>query len=199
MAVSAPRVTAAGSGSGLRLRPMRPRDVPRVLAIEEGVHARPWTGESLRSELRTDTRIYRVIDRRRGWLRAREVLAVAGANVAAREAHIMTVAVDPDWRRHGLASWLLVALLAEARTRGAEAATLEVRESNTAARRLYEEFGFVSSGVRPGYYGDTGEGAAVMWLRGLQGPVVAQELASHVRRLGVRVDSLPGDLTKPMR
>jgi len=39
---------------------------------------------------------------------------------------------------------------------------LEVRSSNSAARKLYENFGFVVDGVRHGYYSDTGEDALMM-------------------------------------
>ena len=41
--------------------------------------------------------------------------------------------------------------------------TLEVRVSNTAAIRLYERFGFISRGVRRGYYTDNREDAVIMW------------------------------------
>ena len=46
----------------------------------------------------------------------------------------------------------------------AEAVTLEVRESNIAAQRAYENCGFASEGIRPNYYEDNHENAVIMWL-----------------------------------
>ena len=46
-----------------------------------------------------------------------------------------------------------------------EGFTLEVRVSNTAALRLYEKFGFVSEGIRPGFYERPREDANIMWKR----------------------------------
>ena len=51
------------------------------------------------------------------------------------------------------------------RQAGLHAFTLEVRRSNRAARRLYEKFGFVSEGIRPGFYDQPKEDAEILWLR----------------------------------
>ena len=61
----------------------------------------------------------------------------------------------------------MTALIDAARERGATCMTLEVRPSNRAALRLYEGFGFIPKGVRPGYYSDTGEDALIMWREDL--------------------------------
>jgi ribosomal-protein-alanine N-acetyltransferase len=74
----------------------------------------------------------------------------------------MNVAVDPDRRRHGIATALLTALLREVAGRDSQV-TLEVRRSNTGAIALYERFGFRSAGVRRRYYQDNGEDAVIMW------------------------------------
>lgn len=80
------------------------------------------------------------------------------------EAHVADVAVDPRWRRRGVASALLGGLLDELAAAGARAATLEVRASNDPAQLLYRRLGFVAEGRRPGYYPD-GEDAVLMWRR----------------------------------
>jgi ribosomal-protein-alanine N-acetyltransferase len=80
--------------------------------------------------------------------------------------HVMNVAVDPDRRRHGIATALLTALLREVADRDGRAGdqvTLEVRRSNTGAIALYDRFGFRSAGVRRRYYQDNGEDAVIMW------------------------------------
>ncbi len=78
------------------------------------------------------------------------------------ELHILNIAVDRAWRRHGLASKLLEELFQKAAGLGVETAFLEVRSSNVAAHHLYDSLGFKRIGVRKAYYPDTGEDAVVM-------------------------------------
>jgi ribosomal-protein-alanine N-acetyltransferase len=77
--------------------------------------------------------------------------------------HIMNLAVDPDWRRLGVASRLLDELFELTGSDPRRGYTLEVRVSNTTAIALYEHFGFESSGLRRGYYTDNREDALIMW------------------------------------
>ena len=81
------------------------------------------------------------------------------------ELHINSLAVDPAWRRRGLARRLLQHVLREAAASGARSATLEVRRSNEAARALYEGLGFQVEGQRSGYYQEPREDALVLWHR----------------------------------
>lgn len=80
----------------------------------------------------------------------------------ADELHLLDMACHPAQRRRGHARALLDALLEFARTRHKRLVLLEVRCSNQAAIALYEGSGFQSSGVRRGYYSDTGEDALEM-------------------------------------
>jgi [ribosomal protein S18]-alanine N-acetyltransferase len=66
--------------------------------------------------------------------------------------HINNLAIRPELRRRGLGQFLLARVLAAAAAMGAPHATLEVRRSNDAARRLYEQAGFELAGVRTSYY-----------------------------------------------
>jgi ribosomal-protein-alanine N-acetyltransferase len=66
--------------------------------------------------------------------------------------HINNLAIRPELRRRGLGQFLLARVLADAAGMGAPHATLEVRRSNTAAIRLYEQAGFELAGVRTSYY-----------------------------------------------
>jgi ribosomal-protein-alanine N-acetyltransferase len=70
----------------------------------------------------------------------------------AGEAEVLTLAVDPDFRRRGLARSLLEAAMIGAKAAGAEAMFLEVAADNAAAIGLYEQAGFARVGTRPGYY-----------------------------------------------
>ncbi|GAC1663914.1 MAG: hypothetical protein NVS9B4_19010 [Candidatus Acidiferrum sp.] len=78
------------------------------------------------------------------------------------EAEILNLAVRPADRRRGCATALLNAALTEHRLQGSTSIILEVRPSNHAALAFYGKFGFVRSGVRPGYYRDPNEPAVLM-------------------------------------
>jgi ribosomal-protein-alanine N-acetyltransferase len=77
---------------------------------------------------------------------------------AADELEILNVAVDPSFRRRGVARMLVGQLLANFRGN----VYLEVRASNIAARKLYHSLGFEAVGVRSNYYDTPGESAIVM-------------------------------------
>ena len=78
------------------------------------------------------------------------------------EAHIATIAVDEKHRRQGIARAMLCMGLRELADKGALSATLEVRESNLAAQRLYGELGFEVVARRKHYYRDNQEDALLM-------------------------------------
>jgi ribosomal-protein-alanine N-acetyltransferase len=80
----------------------------------------------------------------------------------ADELHLLEVASHPDQRRRGFARALLAALMEYARANQKRLVLLEVRRSNLAAIALYESCGFAATGVRRGYYSDTGEDALEM-------------------------------------
>jgi [ribosomal protein S18]-alanine N-acetyltransferase len=92
------------------------------------------------------------------------------------EAHIIMLAIHPQFQRQGLGQALLWALLKSAHDRQLERSTLEVRDSNLAAVSLYKKFGFKEAGRRKRYYEDTGEDALVMWRSGLEKPEFQQYL-----------------------
>jgi ribosomal-protein-alanine N-acetyltransferase len=77
---------------------------------------------------------------------------------------IHNIAVHTGFRRRGIARLLLEQVISEARSRGLHRVTLEVRQSNLPAQRLYESLGFVRTGIRSGYYSDNGEDALAMTL-----------------------------------
>jgi ribosomal-protein-alanine N-acetyltransferase len=132
-------------------------DLPRVLAVERASFPTPWTEDNFRHEIERNPRAWNVVA-----YEAADLVGFACAYVVAGELMINDVAVDPGHRRRGVGRALVVHLLDGARLRRCHRATLEVRPSNAAARRLYEELGFAASGRRRGYYADTGEDAVLM-------------------------------------
>ena len=82
----------------------------------------------------------------------------------ADELHLLELASHPEQRRRGFARALLRALIAHASQVRKRLLLLEVRCANQAAIALYESCGFQRTGVRRGYYSDTGEDALEMRL-----------------------------------
>lgn len=80
------------------------------------------------------------------------------------EWELENLVVAPDFRRKGLATKLLAALLTRARETNSESVFLEVRESNQAARALYGSLGFEDSGRRKLYYTNPHEDAVLYHL-----------------------------------
>ncbi|HEU5082830.1 MAG TPA: ribosomal protein S18-alanine N-acetyltransferase [Acidimicrobiales bacterium] len=155
----------------VRVGPMRRRHLRGVLRIEEQVNPRPWSLSLFMSELRyTESRAYLVA--RIGT----EIVGYAGLMLVAGDGHVTNVGVDPDHRRQGIATRLMLELTRRALEEGAEALTLEVRMSNTGAQELYRRFGFVPAGVRKGYYSDANEDALIMWATDIDTPAYRARL-----------------------
>ncbi len=160
------------------IAPLRRRHVRSVLRIEQQVYPRPWTSALFMSELALrSSRAYFVAKV------GREVVGYAGIMISFEDAHVTTIAVDPAWQRHGIATRLLAALARESLVRGAQHLTLEVRMSNTGAQNLYRRFGFAPVGVRKNYYPETNEDALVMWVHDVDTPEYAQLLGALEARV----------------
>jgi ribosomal-protein-alanine N-acetyltransferase len=80
------------------------------------------------------------------------VIGYGVISVAAREAHILNICIDPDAQSQGHGRRLLRALVRVARAQNAERIFLEVRPSNPRAIALYFDEGFNEIGRRPRYY-----------------------------------------------
>ncbi|NJK80209.1 MAG: ribosomal protein S18-alanine N-acetyltransferase [Chloroflexaceae bacterium] len=98
---------------------------------------------------------------------ASTLVGYAGVWVTLDEAHVTTIAVDPQHRGRGVGELLLNNLIDLSLEMGATALTLEVRESNASAQQLYLKYGFTPSGRRKRYYTDNGEDAIIMWTETL--------------------------------
>jgi [ribosomal protein S18]-alanine N-acetyltransferase len=155
----------------LQVEPMQLSDLPTVHAIERASFFPPWPDEAYRNELQTNRLATYLVVRLDD-----VVIAFGGLWLMVDEAHITTFAVDPAWRRRKVGERLLVALLDVAMARRAREATLEVRLSNVAARRLYEKYGFRPVGLRPRYYSDNGEDALIMTTEPLDAPAMRERL-----------------------
>jgi [ribosomal protein S18]-alanine N-acetyltransferase len=143
------------------IEPMRRSDVPMVCEIDRRSYPTPWHENAYHTELANRWARY-LVARLDG-----KVVGYGGMWIIMDEAHITTLAVDPPVRGRKIGERLLYCLLEEAIRSGTERATLEVREHNTAAQRLYAKYGFLEAAVRKCYYTDNQENAIVMWAEGI--------------------------------
>ena len=151
------------------LRPAEEGDISQVAAIEKSCFADPWSEDSFRRLLNGEPAIFLVAvfppdERVHGY--------VIGFSID-EDAEVLNVAVEPGSRGKGLAGQMLDAVLIELGARGVANAYLEVRESNQAARALYESRGFREIGRRSKYYRRPVEDALV--LRRLLEPALDNE------------------------
>jgi ribosomal-protein-alanine N-acetyltransferase len=139
------------------------QQIDDVLAIEEASFTSPWTREMYLAELKNRGISFCFL------ARGDDGRAVGFCSVwrVVDELHINNLAVLPGFRRSGIGSELLQYVLQHGAALGARRATLEVRQSNEAARLLYEHFGFAVAGVRRSYYTKPVEDALVLWRENL--------------------------------
>ena len=140
-----------------KLVPMDRDLVEQVAQIERNCFSHPWTEEMLNEQL--DNMLS-------SWICAYGengvVLGYAGVTVVAGEGYINNIAVRQEYRKQGVASALMGVFLRFAEAQKLDFLTLEVRGSNTAAKRFYMKHGFAQVGRRPGYYDDPKEDAILM-------------------------------------
>ena len=147
------------------LTPMTEADIDAVGALEEQCFADPWTRSTFRHELLSNELAFYWVVRPGGHDAALPaVVAYGGYWLMGDEAHIVNVAVHPDFRRRGLGTLVVTGLVDAACRAGAQLITLEVRMSNCDAQHLYARLGFVEVGERRRYYNDNGEDALLMTL-----------------------------------
>ena len=133
-----------------------PEHAKDAAEIEELCFSDPWSESSLADLANPPYVAYAAIEDGR-------LAAYAGMLCVCGEGNIVNVATHPDFRRHGCARALVDALVSYSRNRGdVDLLFLEVRESNTAARSLYESLGFIEVGRRPKFYTKPVETAIIM-------------------------------------
>ena len=140
-----------------RIRAMGHDDLSLVSDIERRSYDFPWSHGVFRDCLLAG--YHCVVLERDGRVAGYGILSIA-----AGEAHILNLCVDPGYRSHGYGEQLLDAILAQSRASNVREIFLEVRPSNVTALALYRKKGFHSVARRPAYYqaSDGREDAAVL-------------------------------------
>lgn len=144
---------------GLTVRKMLPADLQQVYAIENLCYTTPWSFNSFKYELENREAILKVA------VLGSKIIGYTCIRTILDMTHLMNIAVLEEYRRKGVAHMLLADAILELKSlRPSAKLTLEVRESNLAAVRFYEKFGFNTTGKRKKYYQKPEDDAVIMEL-----------------------------------
>lgn len=130
--------------------------VESIANLEKICFSDPWSVNSIASELQNPLSLWLVAmddNRLAGYVGSQSVMGWAD---------MMNIAVDPDYRRQGIAENLIEQLILKLKENQVTCLTLEVRVSNTPAIQLYQKLGFAEVGRRPGYYHNPREDALIL-------------------------------------
>jgi ribosomal-protein-alanine N-acetyltransferase len=158
----------------VKIRPATAEDIPAIMNLERtSATAAHWSEAQYLQSFRSDSaaRILLIAE-------AASTHPTTGPPDTAFAAFLVARHIAPDWelenivvapdaRRKGVGKRLLDALILHARETNSDSVFLEVRESNAAARALYEKAGFQQVGSRKSYYANPLE-AAVLYRSAVQ-------------------------------
>jgi ribosomal-protein-alanine N-acetyltransferase len=150
---------------------MTPAEINEVRGIETASFSTQWPSDAFYNELHSNRSAHYFVGKLDG-----KTVAYGGIWVVMEDSHVTTIAVDTNYRGRKFGDLLLARLIAEAIARGAAWMTLEVRESNVIAQRLYRKYGFATVAVRKAYYSDNNENALVMWAGDMRGELYRNRL-----------------------
>jgi ribosomal-protein-alanine N-acetyltransferase len=146
-------------GGAIAIEPASLRDAPKLAQLHGASFHRGWgEGEFEQMLAERNTLVHRL---RLG----RKTIGFAVSRMAADEAEILSIAVEPSHRGRGLSRNLLLTHLGHLAGHGVRAVFLEVEENNQPARRLYDRAGFVVTGRRERYYRQDGEQLNALMMR----------------------------------
>ena len=135
---------------------MNEAHVDQIAELEKVCFSDPWSVKSIAYELTNPLS---------SWFVAEEegrVIGYIGSQAVMDEADIMNVAVDPAYRRMGVAQGLIDTLIEELKRKDVVCLFLEVRASNESAINLYDKNGFLQVGRRKNYYHNPKEDALIL-------------------------------------
>ncbi|WP_026496918.1 tRNA (adenosine(37)-N6)-threonylcarbamoyltransferase complex dimerization subunit type 1 TsaB [Butyrivibrio sp. WCD3002] len=144
----------------VKIREMSAEDITESAALEAAsLGKEAWTEKQLLEACTRDDTVYIVAEK------AGRVAGLCGVRNISGEGDVTNVSVSAELRNTGIGYMMLTELLKKAEGIGCRDFTLEVREQNQPARKLYEKLGFVNEGIRPNFYDDPDDNAVIYWKR----------------------------------
>lgn len=141
------------------LRAMSYADLKQIVEIEERAYTHPWTIGIFRDCIRVGYNCWVC-------MLGKQVIGYGIIMLAAGEAHILNICVDPEFQGRGYGRKVLRYLISRCASSDIDMVILEVRRSNSHAKRLYQSEGFHELGVRKDYYpADEGREDAIIYAR----------------------------------
>lgn len=140
------------------IREMEEKDLDRIMEVEKGAFATPWSRDSFLLEI-TKNQLAKYLIAEVNDI----VVGYGGIWLILDEGHITNIAVDEKYRGLGIGEKILKELIEVCKEYNIIAMTLEVREDNEPAKSLYKKHEFIEYGIRPNYYADDNQDAIVMW------------------------------------
>ena len=128
----------------------------QIADLEKQCFSDPWSINSISSELRNPLSLWVVA------MDGGKLAGYVGSQSVMGWADMMNIAVDPQYRRQGVANTLIEQLIMRLKENNVTCLTLEVRASNIPAINLYTKMDFVEVGRRPGYYHNPREDALIL-------------------------------------
>ena len=145
-----------GNDNEYIIRQMEKKDIEQVERIEKEIFSIPWSAHSFEDAAMTKENIYLVCE-------CNGVIAgYCGLWTVLGEGNITNMAVDKEYRKKGIGEALMKEMEKRGRQKDVDIFFLEVRQSNAAARRLYDKMGSKEIGTRKRFYERPVEDAIVM-------------------------------------
>lgn len=138
----------------MTVREMTSADISGVMALDALAFNKPWSEQFFCDELGKDYAYYITAEL------DGDIVGYGGIWCIYETAELIRIAVNPRYRRKGIADMIMKELFSHSESCGCERMMLEVRKSNAPAIGLYEKHGFNEISVRRGYY--DGEDAVIM-------------------------------------
>ena len=140
----------------MNIRRIEKKDLNAILVLEKLLYKDPWNESNFESEIAHNDYAYMYVLEENA-----VVLGYAGFWLSYEYATITKVSINPALQKRGLGYYLFNSVMNIAKELGATSFSLEVRESNIPAQKLYLKSGYKNVSIRKGYYSD-GENAIVM-------------------------------------
>lgn len=143
----------------LVIRKMEITDIHGVVNVEISSFQSPWPEDIFYQEFANNQHAHYFVMELDG-----SIIGYAGLWIVLDDAQITNIAVMPNFRGYKFGEKLFGFIANQAMNLGVKRLSLEVRESNIIAQKMYRKFGLVPGGIRKNYYSDDQEDAIVMWV-----------------------------------